>query len=202
MYRVSPFTYLVSGIMSTALHNVPVVCSSIEFLRFDPINGQTCGAYMSDYIKTAGGYIVDPDATSGCAFCPLANTDAFLKLVNSDYGDRWRNFGILWVYIVVNVFGALFFYWLVRVPKKGKKTQVKAGEVGAPVQARVHDPIHAAIHAAVRAAIDPAHTPVNDPANAPVHEHVEDREKESEVSADVQEKVSSSGEKSRDDSQA
>ncbi|KAL2060712.1 hypothetical protein VTL71DRAFT_9353, partial [Oculimacula yallundae] len=132
MYRVSPFTYLVSGILSTSLTNVPVQCSSIELLRFEPLSGQNCGTYMSAYIQTAGGYISNPDATSDCAYCPLANTDAFLKLVHSEYSERWRNFGILWVYVLVNVVGALFFYWLVRVPKKGKRGQVEAGEVVEP----------------------------------------------------------------------
>ncbi|KAH9210215.1 putative ABC transporter [Leptodontidium sp. 2 PMI_412] len=126
MYRVSPFTYLVSGILSTSLTNVPVECSAIELLRFDPLQGQTCGAYMSEYIQTAGGYIVDTAATSNCAYCPLSNTDAFLKLVHSEYSERWRNFGILWVYVLANIIGALFFYWLVRVPKKSKKCQIKS----------------------------------------------------------------------------
>ncbi|CZT44690.1 probable ABC transporter [Rhynchosporium secalis] len=129
MYRVSPFTYLVSGILSTSLTNVPVQCSPFEFLHFEPTSGQTCGSYLSDYIQTAGGDVANPDATSDCAFCPLANTDAFLKLVHSEYSERWRNFGILWIYVLVNIIGALFFYWLVRVPKKCKRGQVKAGKV-------------------------------------------------------------------------
>ncbi|KAH7400176.1 ABC-2 type transporter-domain-containing protein [Cadophora sp. MPI-SDFR-AT-0126] len=137
MYRVSPFTYLVSGILSTSLTNVPVECSEIELLHFDPLPEQTCGTYMSDYLQTAGGYVTNPDATSSCAYCPLSNTDAFLKLVHSEYNERWRNFGILWVYVLVNIIGALFFYWLVRVPKKGKKSQIKSGEVVAPVEGSV-----------------------------------------------------------------
>jgi len=30
---------------------------------------------------------------------------------------------------------ALFFYWLVRVPKKSKKAQIQGGEVAAPAAA-------------------------------------------------------------------
>jgi ABC-type multidrug transport system permease subunit len=39
--------------------------------------------------------------------------------------DRWRNFGLLFVYVAFNVFGALFLYWLTRVPKKAKKVKAK-----------------------------------------------------------------------------
>ena len=134
MYRVSPFTYLVSGILSTSLTNVPVECSEVELLRFEPLPEQTCDTYMSEYIQTAGGYVANPEATSSCEYCPLSNTDAFLKLVHNEYSERWRNFGILWVYVLVNIIGALLFYWLVRVPKKTKKSQIKSGEVVAPVQ--------------------------------------------------------------------
>ena len=31
-----------------------------------------------------------------------------------------RDFGIMWVYILVNIFGAVGIYWLARVPKKSK----------------------------------------------------------------------------------
>lgn len=30
------------------------------------------------------------------------------------------SFGLMWVYIIFNIFGALVLYWLVRVPKKAK----------------------------------------------------------------------------------
>jgi ATP-binding cassette subfamily G (WHITE) protein 2 (PDR) len=127
MYRVSPFTYLVSAVLSTGLANAPVTCSSIELLNFDPPSGQTCATYLKDYLLTADGKIVNPEATSNCRLCPLSTTNSFLELVNSNYSDRWRNFGILWVYVFVNIAMALFFYWLVRVPKS-KKGQDKKGE--------------------------------------------------------------------------
>lgn len=50
-------------------------------------------------------------------------------LFPSPLADRWRNFGIMWAFIIFNIFGALFLYWLTRVPKKAKtakKTTKKA----------------------------------------------------------------------------
>jgi ABC-type multidrug transport system permease subunit len=43
--------------VSTMLHDRPVVCSSTEVSVFDPPSGQTCGAYLANYIATAGGTI-------------------------------------------------------------------------------------------------------------------------------------------------
>jgi ATP-binding cassette subfamily G (WHITE) protein 2 (PDR) len=125
MYRVSPFTYLVSGMMSTGLANTKVVCSNIEYLHFDPPSGETCGTYMSDYIKMAGGYLLNENATSACSFCSVEDTNVFLATVSSKYSERWRNFGLMWVFIGFNILGAIFMYWLVRVPKVKKEKKEK-----------------------------------------------------------------------------
>jgi ATP-binding cassette, subfamily G (WHITE), member 2, PDR len=117
MYRVSPFTYLVDAMISVGVANAPATCSSIEVSHFDPPSGQTCGKYLSLFLKFFGGSLANPNATSDCQFCALTNTNAFLIRLFSNYQHRWRNFGILWVFIVVNIVGAVFFYWLARIPK-------------------------------------------------------------------------------------
>ena len=124
MYRVSPFTYLVSGMLSTGLANTAVTCSSSELATFDPPIGQTCGNYLANYIALAGGAVYNPDATSGCQFCSTTSTNTFLKSVSIDFSDRWRNFGLIWVYIVFNVVACILIYWLARVPR-GKKRERK-----------------------------------------------------------------------------
>lgn len=122
MYRVSPFTYLVQGMLAASVANTAVVCASNELLTFQPLDGQTCGQYMSDYISMAGGYLTNENATSDCLFCTIGETNTFLETVSTSYGDRWRNFGILWAFIIFNIFAALGVYWLARVPK-GKKVK-------------------------------------------------------------------------------
>jgi ATP-binding cassette subfamily G (WHITE) protein 2 (PDR) len=77
---------------------------------------------MRDYISEVGGFLHDPQATSECQYCQMDNTDQFLKRINAHWDTRWRDFGILWVYVAFNVAGAIFFYWLCRVPK-GKKVK-------------------------------------------------------------------------------
>ncbi|KAK4685860.1 ATP-binding cassette, subfamily G (WHITE), member 2, PDR, partial [Tremellales sp. Uapishka_1] len=122
MYRVSPFTYFVEGILGVAVGNAAVVCGADEYLHFNPPSG-TCGDYMQSYIASSGGYLQNPEATSDCSFCTIADTNTFLESVSIRYGHRWRDFGLLWVYIVVNIFLAFAFYWLVRVPKNSGKEQ-------------------------------------------------------------------------------
>ncbi|KAI5456898.1 ABC-2 type transporter-domain-containing protein [Mariannaea sp. PMI_226] len=122
MYRVSPFTYLVSSMLSTGLAHTNVTCSSNEYIKFEPPRGQTCGDYMSSYISATGGYLLDTESSSGCSYCPLSSTDTFLTSVSASWDHRWRDFGIGMVYIAVNIAASLILYWLVRMPK-GKKKQ-------------------------------------------------------------------------------
>lgn len=123
MYRISPFTYLVSGMMSAGLANTKVVCADIEYLHFDPPPGQTCQSYLEPYISYAGGYLKagTENSTTQCSLCPLEDTNVFLANVNSFYDRRWHDFAYLWAFIIFNIFGTIAMYWLVRVPKKSKQ---------------------------------------------------------------------------------
>ncbi|KAE8446223.1 hypothetical protein EG329_012448 [Mollisiaceae sp. DMI_Dod_QoI] len=126
MYRVSPFTYLVDAMLSVAIANTDVVCAANEFRHFIAPANETCYEYMNTYINTyqAGGYLQHPNATGTCSYCALDSTNQFLTEINSSYSHRWRNFGILWAFIIFNAVMAVFLYWLVRVPKtKGKKAK-------------------------------------------------------------------------------
>lgn len=121
MYRVNPLTYLVSSFMSTTLGQASAYCAENEFQIFAPANG-TCLEYMQQYMSVAGGYLRDGQATDQCQYCRIDSTDQFLAGINANWDTRWRDFGLLWVYVVFNVAGAVFLYWLCRVPK-GKKAK-------------------------------------------------------------------------------
>lgn len=111
-YYVSPFTYLVSSLMSTATHGVPVRCAEPEINIFNPPAGMTCGEYAGVFAREALASIYNPDATANCQFCRYAVSDAYLAGVNMFYEDRWRDFGYLCAFTVFNT--VLFFavYWL------------------------------------------------------------------------------------------
>ena len=128
MYRISPFTYLVDGMLATGLANNAIVCSSIELVSFQPPANTTCAQYMSAYIAQTGGYLTNPDATADCSFCSASSTNTYLAQLSSQYSTRWRNFGVMWAFILFNVAAALFFYWLARVPRRQKVQDVPTVE--------------------------------------------------------------------------
>ncbi|KAK1598936.1 ABC-2 type transporter [Colletotrichum navitas] len=122
MYRVNPFTYVAEGFLGTSLANAAVHCAANEYVVFTAPSNQTCGQYLSDYISVAGGYLSDPNAGNGanCQYCALATTNAFLSAIEVKFGNRWRDFGFLWVYTIFNIGMAVLIYWLARMPKKSK----------------------------------------------------------------------------------
>ncbi|KAJ5812426.1 hypothetical protein N7474_008727 [Penicillium riverlandense] len=117
MYRLSPFTYWIGGMASTQVHGREVVCSSTELAVFDPPANQTCYEYMVEYMKLAGGQLQNPDATLDCRFCSLTVADQYLAGSEIYWSERWRNFGLIWVYVVFNIFMATVLYYLFRVRK-------------------------------------------------------------------------------------
>lgn len=128
MYRVSPFTYYISGISSTALHGRQVQCNDAELRVFDPPAGQTCGEYLGKYAEAAMGSIYNQNATSDCQYCSMREADQYLAAREIYWEDRWRNYGIFWCYFVFNIIGAITLYYVFRVRTsrakvgKGKKT--------------------------------------------------------------------------------
>ncbi|KAJ5398236.1 hypothetical protein N7509_006349 [Penicillium cosmopolitanum] len=126
MYRVNPLTYMVSSFLSTSLGNAPMHCADNEVLSFAAPAGKTCTDYMNDYLSTNPGYLlsVDSQVNNSCSFCAMGNTNEFLESLGIQFSNRWRDFGLLWVYIVVNTVGAVTFYKLFRVPRN-KTAKIK-----------------------------------------------------------------------------
>ncbi|KAL7951579.1 ABC-2 type transporter domain-containing protein [Trichoderma barbatum] len=124
MYRVSPFSYLVNGMLSVGVANTMVTCADNEFVRIQPPSNQTCGEYLKAFVDATHGNLTNPSATDECVYCTMSETNTYLSAVGSHYSERWRNFGLMWVYILFNIVAALGVYWLARVPKKQlKKTK-------------------------------------------------------------------------------
>lgn len=117
MYHLSPFTYLISGMMSNVAHNLKITCAPQELNIFSPppdFDG-TCQDYAGPFVQQAIGYIVNPEATSDCEYCRFSVGDDYLMTVNMSWSHRWRNAGFLWAYIVFNIAAVFFFFYLTRV---------------------------------------------------------------------------------------
>ncbi|KAL3962911.1 hypothetical protein ACCO45_004434 [Purpureocillium lilacinum] len=97
MYRVSPFTYWIGGIVATELHGRQINCSETELSIFNPLR--------------------DIPAPEQCMYCPVTNADQLLAASRIYWSDRWRNWGIFMAYIVFDIFVAVLLYYLFRIKK-------------------------------------------------------------------------------------
>jgi ATP-binding cassette, subfamily G (WHITE), member 2, PDR len=125
MYRVSPVTYLMGGMIKAGLADAPLHCDTIDLLRIPlPVkNGsESCGTYLAAYIRTAGGKVLNPNTTVGagedCVFCAVTDVNATLQEMGMDVRTRWQDFGILAMYVGVNIAATFFLYWVTRGRKK------------------------------------------------------------------------------------
>ena len=111
MYWLTPFHYLLEAFLATAIHDQPVQCTSGEFARFTPPPGQTCASYVQPFVDQAGGYV--QNGTDGlCLYCQYAVGDQFGNQFSVFYSHIWRNFGIVWAFIIFNYCVVFFCTWL------------------------------------------------------------------------------------------
>ncbi|KAK5173259.1 uncharacterized protein LTR77_001940 [Saxophila tyrrhenica] len=107
----------IGGMSSAMLGGRAVECANDEISAFPPPPGQTCGEYLAPYLRQAGGNLQNPGSTTECRYCALTNADQFLASVNISYSERWRDFGLMWVYVFFNIGVAIVLYWAFRVRK-------------------------------------------------------------------------------------
>ncbi|KAJ7261720.1 ABC-2 type transporter-domain-containing protein [Mycena haematopus] len=116
MYRVSPTSYLIEGLLGQALGKHDIVCSAVELVKVDPPSGQTCGEYLHPFISFAGGYLTNENATSACKFCSTATTDQFLgPRFNIFYSHHWRNAWLMFAYVGFNIISIYALTWFFRI---------------------------------------------------------------------------------------
>lgn len=103
LYQLDPFTRLISGMVTTALHELPVKCTQAELNTFTAPDGQTCGEYMQPFFSRGGlGYIAD-NATSACEYCAYAVGDQYYEQLGMSFDNRWRDLGIYIAFIGSNL---------------------------------------------------------------------------------------------------
>ncbi|KAJ6049546.1 uncharacterized protein N7446_007126 [Penicillium canescens] len=111
MYWLTPFHYLLEGLVGVVTHNVPVRCVAREESQFSPPSGMTCMEYAGSYAQKAGGSV--RDAGNGmCSFCQYSTGDQFAKSLNIFYSHKWRAYGIFWGYVIFNFAAVFAFSWL------------------------------------------------------------------------------------------
>ena len=117
MYYLNPSTYLIGGMLSAVLHDVPVVCSADETAQFTPPPGQSCDEYAGAFANASTGYLTS-SVTNGqtvCEYCLYRSGDDYLSTLNIDASDKWRDFGIFLAFVVSNYALVYFFIWTIRI---------------------------------------------------------------------------------------
>ncbi|KAI5271066.1 hypothetical protein E4T47_05600 [Aureobasidium subglaciale] len=123
LYWLDPFRWFFGGSTSNLLKPVPVNCSANDLARFDPPAGQTCAAYAAEYLSRSTGYLVNPDATSDCGYCPYSTGSEYAATMDFYYDQRWRDWGIFLVFALVSNIALIYFItWFTRVRGRQAKS--------------------------------------------------------------------------------
>ncbi|KIP01968.1 hypothetical protein PHLGIDRAFT_130987 [Phlebiopsis gigantea 11061_1 CR5-6] len=127
MYRLSPYTYLIEGLLGQAIGRQTINCADIELVQVEPPAGETCGAFLDPFIAASGGYLTNPDATSACNYCAFRTTDQFLaSSFNIEWDHRWRNVGLLCAFILFNIAATYALTYLFRIQTGNPLRYLKA----------------------------------------------------------------------------
>ncbi|KAE8538371.1 hypothetical protein D1P53_004724 [Cryptococcus gattii VGV] len=121
MYYLDPFQYLIGGLISRALWDVEVKCENDEYAIFDPPEGMTCQSYMSAFLSEAPGYLNNPNATSHCEYCVISKGSDYLKALNLEKVDGWRDIALTFLFVITS-YGMVFLLLKLR-SKRSKKAQ-------------------------------------------------------------------------------
>jgi ATP-binding cassette, subfamily G (WHITE), member 2, PDR len=121
VYRASPLTYFINGMVLAGLANTSIECSDTQLLHIEPrasSSNLSCGDYMEAFVETSGGLPRNPEATTDCLYCPVDQTNDLLQQLGMESEGAWVNAGYMVVYIIFNTLAVYAIYWLARVPKK------------------------------------------------------------------------------------
>lgn len=120
LYWANPTTWLTRGLLASIMHDLPVQCSPAELVRFVLPANATCASFAGEWLESASGYFVDPDAADQCEYCIFANGDEYLATVNVQYDKRWRDLGMFCVFIATNLVLVYALYWAFREYRWGR----------------------------------------------------------------------------------
>ncbi|CAO3593954.1 unnamed protein product [Absidia cylindrospora] len=124
MYWVDPFHYYIEGLSVNEMENVQIRCTPSDLIKFTPPPGQTCGQYTQAFFNgstPATGYIDNPNAVQPdqCGYCLYSTGEEFFETNYSwASANKWRNFGILLLFLFFNIFTVMALVYLRRKPRR------------------------------------------------------------------------------------
>ncbi|KAF7513787.1 hypothetical protein GJ744_007838 [Endocarpon pusillum] len=83
----STFSYMVMTIMhnSATAVNVPVIYAETGIVSFDAPSTETCGDYLASQPASKAGRLLNPDSTTLCQVCTVANTDGLWTTLHMEF---------------------------------------------------------------------------------------------------------------------
>lgn len=122
LYWLDPFRWFFGGSTSNLLRPVPVNCSATDLAVFDPPSGQSCADYAAAFLARSTGYLVNPDATADCGYCPYSAGSEYAATMDFHVGQKWRDWGVFLVFAAVSNVALIYFVtWFTRV--RGRQTR-------------------------------------------------------------------------------
>ena len=134
MFQLSPFTWIMEGILGNAVGGARVECDRQqgEMQTIRPPEGMSCGEHMEPFSYPSGPhappgsqgyYVQENDGT--CSFCLYRYGDDYLSTVRMDAGNKYRDLGIIVAYIAFNTALLFLLFWLFRIYRFGKNKNAK-----------------------------------------------------------------------------
>ncbi|ORZ24007.1 ABC-2 type transporter-domain-containing protein [Absidia repens] len=124
MYWVDPFHYYIEGLAVNEMENVQIKCTPSDLIKFTPPPGQTCGQYTQSFFNgstSATGYIDNPNAMQPdqCGYCLYSTGEEYFETNYSwASANKWRNFGILLLFLFFNIVSVIILVYLRRKPRR------------------------------------------------------------------------------------
>lgn len=79
-YNVSPLFYLAEGTTTDMLYGLDISCDVSETSTFRLPAGTTCHDYAAEFLGSATGYLLNPNATSDCQYCRYESGQSYVSL--------------------------------------------------------------------------------------------------------------------------
>ncbi|KAF6512916.1 hypothetical protein HZS61_007722 [Fusarium oxysporum f. sp. conglutinans] len=120
LYYLSPFTYLLGGMVTAVTSSVGVSCSSADLTLFTAPANETCSSYVSKWALSASAQLLNPEASGDdyCQVCRWTTGTQFLDQFNlgdGQLGGQWGSWGIFVVFTFSNLALVYFFTWATKL---------------------------------------------------------------------------------------
>ncbi|KAM9955245.1 hypothetical protein ACTFIW_000745 [Dictyostelium discoideum] len=122
VYHLNPCTHFLEAMVTNVLKHVNVVCTTDDLIKFvKPSSFSTCSDYAFEFLNGSNHSVSGSVQSLGgdnCGYCLYKNGEEYYSKLGWSYDNRWRGFGIIAGYFVLNIFLVVLFVFLTR---KGKR---------------------------------------------------------------------------------